>query len=84
METMMDKKIKELKAKAQSLPKDAGTYKFMAQLGYSQLKANKPVYFGVIGGASAFILSSAGLFASIGIGAAIGFGYNVYTKKGEK
>jgi len=75
--TNMDKKINELNAK---LGKKTGVdFKATGTSMAKELYANKPVYFGTLAGAGAFVFTSTGLIASALIGGAYGLAYKLYS-----
>ena len=74
----MDRKINELNAK---LGRKTGIdFKETAKVVAKETYQNKPLYYGILVGTAAFILSSAGLIASAVIGTACGYGYRLYSE----
>jgi hypothetical protein len=70
--TTMDKKINELNKK---LGRKTGIdFKESIKVAYT----NKPIYYGIMGGLSAFIFTSTGLVLSVIVGAGIGYGVKTF------
>jgi hypothetical protein len=81
--TAMDKKINKLNEK---LGRKTGIdFKESAKVIAKETYANKPLYFGILAGVSAFLFTSAGIFVAPAIGFGVGYAYKVIKlKEGKK
>jgi hypothetical protein len=80
--TAMDKRINELNEKLGR--KTWMDYKESAKLIAKETYANKPLYYGIISGLSAFIFTASGIFMAALIGLGVGYGYKIIKLEGEK